>query len=686
MRQWMRENKGVLLGIAAAVLLLGWLATPAIRSLVRQRPGTEGTIHGKKIDARELQRAARAVRALQPLAPGAGQVGPLVYRMIRQGQEVEREDTWRYLVLLYEARKAGINVTPQEVKNALASNPTLSGQNGFNTNRYRMLLRRLNMDDQQLRNILADFLKITRLVSFKLDSIPAPENEVWMDYAYRNRQARVRFVELEPSRFTSLVEVSEKELQDFYEKHKNTVANPGSSKVGYKAPKRAKVACAVADYAKFEENVEVSDKDIRDYYEENKSEFLVEENEEDDGNSDAVAEQAGEAAKDSEGSDGDGGQNGQDGSGEADRDASEEDKENDGEDTDEDEEKQEKKEKEYRSLAEVRDQIKQDLISQKAQEAGREAASAVLEDLQQVSGRYVNKPLPLRQMARKHDVTYQVLQNDNGRAYLSQQEISRLLPGSGDIAAFAMDESTYSPEKFEGKEAARVCQVLDRREPHVLPFEKVKERVKQDYRRSRALEKAQEFGEKIVAKTKETSLAEAVKSLRANLPTIENESAGENQDEQNSGSSEEKEQEKEGPLQVQESSYFRRGAPVVPEMGGPRPEIVNKAFELKKDELATVVDGQDQKNCYVIQKMDEKAAKAASYYRMKPMLSGWRRWLGMLSSPRARRFAGRLLQQNYVLRRKITALRGWINDLEQKAELGTSPEKSKERKKERSKG
>ncbi len=121
-------------------------------------------------------------------------------------------------------------------------------------------------------------------------------------------------------------------------------------------------------------------------------------------------------------------------------------------------------------------------------------------------------------------------------------------------------------------------------------------------------------------------------------------------------------------------------------MGGRRPQVVNKALDLKKDELATVVDGQDQQRCYVIQKIDEKAADPASYYRMKPMLSGWRRWLGMLSSPRARRLAGRLLQQNYVLRRKITALRGWINELEEAAELGAAPKKQKEGKKQRSKG
>ncbi|MEF8787651.1 MAG: hypothetical protein V5A84_01145, partial [Planctomycetota bacterium] len=111
MRQWMRENKGVLLGIAAAVLLLGWLATPAIRSLVRRTAGTSGTIRGEQVDARELQGAVRAVSALQMLAPGTGQVGSLTYRMIRNEQQIGREDAWRYLVLLYEARKAGIGVT-----------------------------------------------------------------------------------------------------------------------------------------------------------------------------------------------------------------------------------------------------------------------------------------------------------------------------------------------------------------------------------------------------------------------------------------------------------------------------------------------------------------------------------------------------------------------------------------------
>ena len=678
MRQWMRENKGVLLGMAAAVLLLGWLAAPAIRSLVQQRAGTTGKIRGEKIGPRELQSAARAVRALQMLSPAAGQVGPVIYGMIRSGQEIQREDAWRYLVLLYEARKAGVKVTQQEVKNALASVPALSGENGFDTDRYRMLLRRMGMSDQQLRSVLSDFLKITKLVSLKLESIPVPENEVWMDYAYRHRQARVRFVELDPSLFTSRVEVSEEDLRNFYEEHKNTVANPGSSKVGYKAPRRAKVACAVADYGEYEEKVEVTDEDIRNYYEENKDDFVVEENGDSDANSGADSEEGGNgnsegnAGDEADGSDAADQQNDEQAS-----DGNEPSDEAQAGNTEEGQEEGTEDEKEYKPLSEVRDQIKQTLTSQKAKEAAHEAASSVLEDLQSVSSRYVNAALPLQQMARRHDVGYRVLQNDEGRSYLSQQELSQLVPGSGNLATFAMDETLYSPEKFEGQDAARVCQVLDRKEPRVLPFDEVKERVTQDYRRSRALDAARKFGEKLAAQARQSSLQEAANSLADTVPGPETGSSDESNEQQDDGAENNTE---DAPLQLQETSYFRRGSPFVPEMGGPQPEVVNKAFELDDDQMAVVVDGQQQENCYVIQKMDEKAAATDSYYRMKPMLSGWRRWLGMLSSPQARRFAGRMLQQNYVLRRKIGALRDWMDDLEAAAELGEAP-KAKEKSK-----
>lgn len=686
MRQWMRENKGVLLGVAAAVLLLGWLATPAIRSLVRRQPTETGTIHGETVGPRELQRAARAVRTLQMLAPAAGQVGPLTYGLIRRGQEIEREDAWRYLVLLYEARRAGVQVTQQEVKNALASIPALSGENGFDTDRYRTLLQRTGMSDQQLRKTLSDFLKITKLVSFKLETIPAPENAVWMDYAYRHRQARVRFVELDPSLFTSRVEVSEEELREFYEKHKNTVANPGSARVGYKAPKRAKVACAVAEYEKFKEQVEVTDRDIRNYYEENKSQYVVEEEA-----SDQAGENSGSGQQQTEGgTQDDSGDDQSGGSAETSGNAGDQD---DGDSSDaNNEENQDQgsadgnengnadtktEEKEYKPLSEVRDQIKQKLISQKAKKTANDAASAVLKDLENVSNRYVNEPLPLRQMARRHDVEYRILQNDSGRSHLSEQELTQLVPGSTELATFAMDETTYSPEKFEGQDAARVCQVLERKQPRVLPFEKVKDRVKEDYRRSRALEAARKFGEKLAEQARQSSLQEAVTSLGKKLPGGGTGGSGDAKNEdQEKTQSDDTEQ---TPLQVKKSSYFRRGSPVVPEMGGPRPEVVNRAFELAENDFAVVVDGGQQEKCYVIQKTDEKAAAADSYYRMKPMLSGWRRWLGMLASPRGRRFAGRLLQQNYVLRRKITALREWVDELEAAAELGEPPEKEKQK-------
>ena len=583
----------------------------------------------------------------------------------RQSPELSQSEVWRYLVLLYEAEDADINASPGEISQrieslrALSENPNVDW--GMMTNMLGLLAER----EDFLRVTIGHMIEVSKLVNFKLQAIPVTSAELWSQFQFQNDQAKVRFVEFRPEWFKSLIEPTEDELKEFYEGHKNTIPDPQAGTVGYKSPEKAQVACAVARFEDYKDQVEVSDEEIKTYYEENKSEFIKPEEEPaagegqipqiptpgqleqgaeeqiesgiqegaDTGSEEQPKEEGAplptSQAQPEDETDGGSAQEKTDGG----------DGQGDGEQADEGqakgeaatEEEQEEEKPEYKPLSEVRDQIKQTLIDQKAREAAVEAADKVLQDLKESSDEFINEPLPLEQMARRYDLEYKIISDEQGNEYLSREDIGQIVPQVRQIPSFALDGQIHVARQFESSDAVRVCQVLDRRQPQVQPFAEVRSRVLADYRLHKALDKAEDLAADLMKSAEESSLDEAVAQMNTRLESLvpeedqpkreEQEDKGENG--QQSGEQDEQKETEKKPvkiLQIEESDFFSRSNPRLSSMGGRRSEVVDQALDMKTGAMASVVDGQNPRVCYVIEKLEQKSASAKDYYDQKNYL------------------------------------------------------------------
>jgi len=580
---WFRRHQRHLLAGAAVVLMIAWGVFPALRRMNPERGSSLGTIQGERVTRADLEDAQRALQMvvqfgmINPRMPGllramgAGLRTQSVYAILAQefgrfvfpeGQQATADATWRYMVLLREAEAAGIQVTIAEQQDVLKGLVPSGPQGEFNQDAYRQLLRMSPFSDEQLTRWSRQLAEVVKLISLKASSVITTRPACWMTYAYSREQARIEYVEVNPEWFEGVIQISDEQLRDFFEEHRDVLPEPQNGVVGYMAPERVRLEYAVAPLEEITADVKVTEEEISRYYEEHKDERY------------AVETEEGEQTASDE------------------------------------EEKSEEPETEYQTLDEVRDSIRKELVKQKAAEEAKRRVDAALEDLRETGERFGTGPQPLAQMARRHGLTYRAASTEDGRKLLSREEVEQLVPAGTSVAAFAfdVDRNLYLPTPIGNPDGPPlVCQVLEKREPEQQSFAEVRDQVRADYLRRKSLERAEVFAEKLRQEAENAGLKGAAAALRKRLTDL-------------MGQAEVPRDEERELLAVQESRFFSRVSSRVPGLDRNVPEVVKRAFELKDDELGVVQEGAPISRVYVIRTIEREPASADSFAQTERFL------------------------------------------------------------------
>jgi len=158
----------------------------------------------------------------------------------------------------------------------------------------------------------------------------------------------------------------------------------------------------------------------------------------------------------------------------------------------------------------------------KAREAAQEQMEKVLDDLQEVAASYVNEPSPLEQMARRHGLHYELAHTESGDVLLSSDDIRTCVPGGAQAAyrVFTEGLEVNFPSFLQTQEGPMVIQVLERRGPEARPFEEVRDRVRDDVLRIKALAKARVVAEQLKERAEASSLEEATREIAGRLARL----------------------------------------------------------------------------------------------------------------------------------------------------------------------
>jgi peptidyl-prolyl cis-trans isomerase D len=166
-------------------------------------------------------------------------------------------------VLVQEARRLGLQVGEDELRESIAAIPEFQVDGRVNKNRYLEVLRAIRMkpadfEETQQRQLLAD--KVLTLIRA---GIHVTDEEVRERFHYEHDRVTLRFLRVRHDDYLNSVSFEETDLQSYYDQEKESFREPERVRIEY-VPFRAE---------SFAQEVTPSDEDVQVYYEEHQAEF-----------------------------------------------------------------------------------------------------------------------------------------------------------------------------------------------------------------------------------------------------------------------------------------------------------------------------------------------------------------------------------------------------------------------------
>lgn len=166
-----------------------------------------------------------------------------------------------------KAHELGLRIGDEQIKQAIVSMPEFQNNGKFDNDRYLQLVRRANMTPEQFRDSIRQDLVRQQLMGALLGSeFVLPGEVTGIDKLYQQTRD-VRLVRLAAAKYQEQVQVSDEEIKQYYESHKNNFMNDERVKVDY----------LLLDAANLGNDIQVSDQDVRDYYDQHQELFQTSE-------------------------------------------------------------------------------------------------------------------------------------------------------------------------------------------------------------------------------------------------------------------------------------------------------------------------------------------------------------------------------------------------------------------------
>jgi parvulin-like peptidyl-prolyl isomerase len=211
-------------------------------------PGDLGSVNGAPIRYENYQAVYRNLYD----QVSRGQEEPITSAQNREIEEAAWVEIVNQILIEQELDRRGVRVTDQEVRELaryspppeLAGDPLFQSEDGqFDLQRYQDFLA--NQADEifllQLEAYYREIIPRGKLMRQVTSGIYFTDAELWEQYRFDNEQATARFVALNPAERISdaSVEVTDAEIEDFYDDHQEDFTVPAQAEVRYVALTKA---------------------------------------------------------------------------------------------------------------------------------------------------------------------------------------------------------------------------------------------------------------------------------------------------------------------------------------------------------------------------------------------------------------------------------------------------------------
>ena len=160
-------------------------------------------------------------------------------------------------VILQKAKELSIEVSDEEVRNFIFSIPTFQRNGVFDNRVYQQVLRSLKMTPEEFEVSQKMGMTAAKIEGLIRESVMVSDDEAFDIYRIQNEKTDLAFLKIPCGEYRSRVKASTEDLEKF-------LAEQGDS---FRVPERLQVKYLFLRAEDFESSVSVSDEEVKDYYE-----------------------------------------------------------------------------------------------------------------------------------------------------------------------------------------------------------------------------------------------------------------------------------------------------------------------------------------------------------------------------------------------------------------------------------
>ncbi|MFI8418662.1 peptidylprolyl isomerase [Serratia sp. NPDC078593] len=254
----------VVLKIILALIILSFVLTGVGNYLIGGSGDYAAKVNGQVIERAQLEQAFQGERSRMQQQLGdqfselAGNEGYM--------QQLRRQSLSQLIdnVLLDQyAKKLGLTISDDQVKDAIRKAPYFQTDGQFDNAKYLDLITRMGYSaDNYAQSMRQQLLNQQVIQAFGNSGFVLPsESELMAALVLQERDVRLATIDLKA--LQAKQNVSDDELNDYYQQNKNS----------FLAPEEVQVSYIPMDAAAMQNKITVSDVEISDYYDQHKSSF-----------------------------------------------------------------------------------------------------------------------------------------------------------------------------------------------------------------------------------------------------------------------------------------------------------------------------------------------------------------------------------------------------------------------------
>lgn len=249
-----RKNVKKLGWPAAIMIVIAFVLWGAPRLFRGEKAPTHaGTIFGKTVSFDEYYASLQTCRLREKMRYGDR------FEQIERYLDLEGQ-AWDRLILLAYAKQQHLLVDDDEVRTNILANPYFQTDGKFDYAKYESLVNPRAYEEELRKTLL-----ISKLVDSILSQVETTDEEIRDEYEKEFAKVRVSYILLESKDLEKEVEVTQEELESYYNENSQT----------FKRPVQVNVEYFAFNYADYEKRISVSDEAVDRYYSTHPEEFRL---------------------------------------------------------------------------------------------------------------------------------------------------------------------------------------------------------------------------------------------------------------------------------------------------------------------------------------------------------------------------------------------------------------------------